>query len=165
MYIDLTRLKNDIDEYIEIDEEVTIEDSYIETSEIEELKKLKIKGYITKNSINNYLINVDVTGTMILKCAVTLKPVDYDFNIKIDENLDEIYKEISENDIKLENTIDIFPIIWENILMEIPMKVVSEEAENIELKGDGWQLITERKAEINPAFKELNKLLDEEERC
>ena len=71
-------------------------------------------------------------------------------------------EEIEENDKKIENSIDILPIIWENILMEIPMKVVSEEAKDIELKGDGWRLITDEKREnINPEFQKLNKLFEE----
>ena len=46
--------------------------------------------------------------------------------------------------------------------MEIPMKVVSEEAKDIELKGDGWRLITDEKREnINPEFQKLNKLFEE----
>ena len=159
MNIDLVRLKNGIDEKLSVDS------SYLENSEIDELKNVNVEGYITKNSINDYMININIKGTMVLKCAITLKPVDYDFDIKIDDNLDKIYEEITQNDIKLENTIDIFPIIWENILMEIPMKVVSEEAKDIELKGDGWRLITEKKADINPAFEKLNELLDKEKRC
>ena len=70
-------------------------------------------------------------------------------------------EEINENSQKIENSIDIFPIIWENILMEIPMKVVSEKAKNLKLEGDGWKLITdEKKEEINPEFEKLNQLLE-----
>ena len=61
----------------------------------------------------------------------------------------------------IENSIDILPIIWENILIEIPMRVVSEGAEDLSLHGDGWELITEEKPkqEHNPELEKLKELL------
>ena len=99
---------------------------------------------------------------MVLPCAITLEPVNYPFSVKISGNLEEMLEEINENSKKIENSIDIFPIIWENILMEIPMKVVSEKAKDIKLEGDGWRLITdEKREEINPEFAKLNQLFEE----
>ena len=40
-----------------------------------------------------------------------------------------------------QKSIDILPIIWENILMEIPMKVVSDNTNNIVTSGNGWELL------------------------
>lgn len=86
---------------------------------------------------------------MVLPCAITLKPVDYPFSIEFDKSLEEICEETTENLKKDENTLDILPIIWENILMEIPMKVVSKDANTSNLKGDGWEFVTnERKKQI-----------------
>ncbi len=162
MIIDLTRLKSGIDKEILIDEVYSFDKDYIKGTDLLELNNVKIRGKISKDSLNNLLINLDLEGVMVLPCAITLKPVNREFNIKIDGNLEEILKEIEENDKKIENSIDILPIIWENILMEIPIKVVSEDARNITLEGDGWRLITDEKREnINPEFQKLSKLFEE----
>ena len=60
------------------------------------------------------------------------------------------------------NTLDIFPIIWENILMEIPMRVVSDEAKDIKLSGDGWKLVTEEDITSAP-LAELEDLIKDRE--
>ena len=43
--------------------------------------------------------------------------------------------------------------------MEIPMRVVSEEAKNYKIEGDGWKLVTEE--EHSSPFDELKNLFDE----
>ena len=111
--------------------------------------------------MNNYYLNLHVSGNMILPCAVTLKDVTYPFECQIDGEIDEIMQEIDEFYKKIENSLDIFPIIWENILMEIPMKVVSKDAANYKIEGNGWKLITEDDVheEINPELAKLKDLL------
>ena len=42
-----------------------------------------------------------------------------------------------------ENLLDIFPIVWENILMEVPMRVVSSDVSDVPLEGNGWKFIKE----------------------
>ena len=158
MIIDLTRIFSGIDKKIDINMVYSFDKEYIKNTDLLELNNVNINGTITKNSLNELNLNVDVNGTMILPCSITLKPVSYDFDVNIDENLEEYMK----NSKNLENSIDILPIIWENILMEIPMKVVSEGARDVELKGDGWRLITDEKHEdINPAFAKLSELIKE----
>ena len=158
MIIDLTRIFSGIDKKIDINMVYSFDKEYIKNTDLLELNNVNINGTITKNSLNELNLNVDVNGTMILPCSITLKPVSYDFDVNIDENLEEYMK----NSKNLENSIDILPIIWENILMEIPMKVVSEGARDVEFKGDGWRLITDEKHEdINPAFAKLSELIKE----
>ncbi len=162
MDIDITKLKSDIEDSINIDLTYSFTKEELEGTDLIELNNVKINGNISKDSINEYTIDVDVKGIMVLPCAITLDPVDYPFNVKISGNLEEMLQEINENSKKIENSIDIFPIIWENILMEIPMKVVSEKAKNIKLEGDGWRLITdETRGNINPEFQKLSQLFEE----
>lgn len=162
MDIDITKLKSDIDKSINIDLTYSFSKEELKGTDLIELNDVKVLGNISKDSINEYTIDLEIEGVMVLPCSITLKPVNYPFNVKISGNLEEMLEEIGENSKKVENSIDIFPIIWENILMEIPMKVVSEEAKDIKLEGDGWRLITDdKKEEINPAFAKLNELFEE----
>jgi uncharacterized protein len=159
MIIDLTKLKNNIVKEIIINNICSF-DEYINKNEILELNNVKVEGKIYKDVLDNYILDVNAEGKAVLPCSITLKPVDYKFNIEINENIEEMLKEIEGFEKKLENSIDILPIIWENILMEIPNKVVSEDAKDIKLEGDGWKLITDdKKEDINPAFEKLNELL------
>ena len=162
MEIDITKLKSDILSSIDIDLTYSFSKEQLEGTDLLKLDDVKINGIISKDSINEYTIDVDVEGVMVLPCAITLEPVDYPFNVKINGNLEEMLEEINENSKKIENSIDIFPIIWENILMEIPMKVVSEKAKDIKLEGDGWRLVTEEdRGNINPEFQKLSQLFEE----
>lgn len=159
MKFDITRLKSGVDQ------EVTISESNIYNKEgLQDTPFLglnfKVEGVITKDSIDQYVLDCTVTGEMTLPCAVTLKPVVQPFSTSVYGNIEEMLEEIGEIDKKMENTIDIFPIIWENILVEIPSRIVSEDAENLTLEGDGWKLCTEERIEtINPELQKLSDLL------
>lgn len=159
MEIDLTRLKSNLDEYIDIDLTYSFDKSILECTELISLDNVKIKGEITKNSLNDFVINVKVDGTMVLPCAITLEPVDYPFSFEINDEVDKLLKEIDENHTKYENTLDIFPIIWENILIEIPARVVKKDADTSKLKGDGWEFVTGERKSINPELEKLKDLL------
>mgnify|MGYP003293560481 FL=1 len=101
---------------------------------------------------------------MVLPCAITLKPVNYPFNIEISGEIEELMENFEENSTNFQNSIDILPIIWENILMEIPMRVVSDEAENsnITKEGEGWKFVTEEEDKTSP-LSELMDMLDDSE--
>ena len=165
MIVDLTKLRNGIVNYLDIDFVYSFSKEDLKNTEIQRLDNVSIKGYIRKNSLDElefninisgimvlkcsitlkdvdykYEINITISGTMVLTCSITLKDVNYDFNIEINDILDRI---LEENDKKIQNTIDILPIIWENILLEVPIKVVSPNAKLDKTSGDGWKLITE----------------------
>lgn len=139
MNIDITRLKSGVDEYTVIDLQHTFTKEELQDSDILELPELKVEGDITYH-LDMFHLRVTVTGMMILPCAISLKPVNYPFSFEIDEDLDE---DLQENLKNVQNSLDILPIIWENILMEIPMRVVSSDLSDVKTSGDGWKLITE----------------------
>lgn len=162
MEYNLLRLKNDLEHFIPIKEEYSFSKEQLKGTDVISLDDMKVVGEITKDAIDNIYLNVDVSGTLVLPCAITLKPVDYPFNIKIEGNIDELVEENEKSVKKDENTLDILPIIWENILMEIPMRVVSKGAEEelSNLEGNGWKVITEEdNGEINPELAKLKDLL------
>ena len=155
MIFDITRLNNNIDKSIIVNEKYSFSKNELSGTDLLELNDVSIDGEIFKNSLGNIELSLEVNGVMVLPCAITLKPVNYPFNIEISGELDEL---MEENSKKFQNTIDILPIIWENILMEIPMRVVSPDAEDLKLKGDGWRLITDEEETSSP-LAELEDLL------
>jgi uncharacterized protein len=161
MNIDLVKLNNGLINRVDIEQSYLFSDEKLVGTDIQSLSEIKLKGYIDKDNLENYRIYLNVNGVMTIPCSLTLKPVDYPFDIEIDGCLQEILDEIDKKIKKVENTIDILPIIWENILMEIPMKVVSKDAKDLKLEGNGWKLITEKEEskEINPELEKLKDLL------
>ena len=159
MNIDITGLKHGILEYIPIDESLDVNLFELENSGILSLKEVNLFGTITKDNLDNYSLDLKLSGVMVLPCSITLKPVDYSFNTEITGNIEEMLEEMNETSKKSENTIDIFPIIWENILMEIPIKVTSPDADK-ELSGDGWKFVTNDEGlKVSNAFDKLKDLL------
>ena len=160
MNIDITRLKHGIIEYIDINEKMDTTKFNLENTDIISLKEVNVSGIITKDNLDNYLLDLKIDGIMVLPCSITLKPVDYVFSTEISGNIGEMLEEINEIDKKTENTIDIFSIIWENILMEIPIKVTSPDAKTEKMSGDGWKLVTEDEdVKVSNAFDKLKDLL------
>lgn len=133
MIVDITPLNYGKDIYI--DEIINFTKEDLKNTEIINLNNIEVKGYI-KREMEELLINLKIKGTMILPCSISLEPTDYDFET-------EITQIIEEKDEKIKKTIDILPIIWENILMEIPIKIVNPKYSNIKLEGNGWELITD----------------------
>ena len=142
----------DIKDKMIIDSDFSFSKEDLDKAGIIELKNGKVKGYIN----SDLFTSLKITGEMVLPCSVTLKPVNYPFECQIADDLATILEEIGE---KMENTIDILPIIWENILMEIPLKVVSDEITDMKLQGDGWKLIQDEKEITNPELEKLQDLL------
>ena len=159
MNIDITKLKSGIQSQIEIDEVYSFSKDILDGTDIMSLDDVNIKGYMTSNSVDDYDLDVNVSGVMVLPCSLTLKPVNYRFETKIEGNIDKLLGEINETLKKNQNRIDILPIIWENILLEIPIRVVSDDSANLKLEGEGWKLITESEKRLNPELQKLKDLL------
>lgn len=153
MQIDLTNLIINKSSSIMIDNIVNISDNLLENSLIDELNNVYLKGRITVNEDDEFVLTGVLSGVMKLKDDITLEPVMYEFSTEIEENLD-----------KFQKTLDITEILWQNILVEIPSKVRTT-SEDVELSGDGWRVISEERFneernKLNNPFSNLDKLLD-----
>ena len=125
---------------------------------IKKLQNLHLKGRISYNELEELEINLRLQGTMYLIDAMTLEQTPYDFNTNIEDT-------IAENEINLEkyidksqNRLDIQEILWENIVLEVPIRVRKDNSD-ISLEGEGWQLNKEEKEEIDPRLAKLTELL------
>lgn len=161
MQFDLIRLKNNIISKIPIDITYSFNEDQLKGTDILSLNDVKVEGELFRNSLGNIELSCLVNGVAVMPCAITLKPVDYPLSVEINGELEELLGESSK---KFQNTIDIFPIIWENILMEIPMRVVSPDVKesDITLYGDGWKFAVEEESSNNP-FSELKDYIDDSE--
>jgi uncharacterized protein len=143
MKIDLTKLLNGFIEEVSFNETIEFDDEYIKRTEIRRIEPVNVKGSIRGTMNDLYTLNMIVEGKMILPCSVSLEDVEFPFNIETTEILSEKDEEDQEY-IKInENSIDILPIVWQNIVMEIPLKVVSPNLDRRNISGIGWKLISE----------------------
>ena len=136
---------------INIDSDIIIPDEYLENSGIRRLNNIHFKGNIKKLVDDTYSLEGVLSGTMILADDITLEDYEYNFTSEIEEN-------IEETSINLQKTLDITDILWQNILIEVPSKVVNDKNKNIKLEGNGWRLISED--DLNSKNNPLSELED-----
>ena len=141
MNIDNTKLRSNYEKLINIDEEINNITEGLEGTDIKKIKNLKINGYIDRDVLDEYHIYLKIEGTLILECAITLKDVEYPISVEIDDNYEDLMAEIGENVKNITNSLDIWPIVWHNVLLVVPMRVVSPGAEVEITKGEGWKFI------------------------
>ena len=138
--------------------EVSIHDSYSFTDDyscpdILGLSDIKVDGIITLRDDKDVFIGT-ISGTMIIKDSISLEEVSYPFEIQFDDFLPENY-------IKNENTLDIFGFLWENIVLEVPLRFTKVQ-DLSKYQGDGWRVVREDER-INPNNPFLELLNDFEE--
>ena len=123
---------------INIDSDIIIPNEYLENSGIRRLNNIHFKGNIKKLVDDTYSLEGVLSGTMILADDITLEDYEYNFTSEIEEN-------IEETSINLQKTLDITDILWQNILIEIPSKVVNDKnktKQNISEKIPAYNSLT-----------------------
>ena len=160
MNIDLTSLLTRKDNLINIDMPLEIEEEKLKNTNIRHIKNTSFVGNISKND-EMYTLSGSIQGTMVLSDDMTLEDVDYDFDIKIDEKFMEFSDDLENNLKIINNSLDIFPFLWQNILLEVPSKV-RKTGQNPKLSGDNWKVITEDELEtINKSLSSLIELFNQ----
>ena len=159
MIIDLNPLFNGIKSTIYFDKIFNFSKEKLKNTSIKKLSSVKVNGKITKISDYSIDLTMEIKTNMTLEDSVTLEEIEYPVNIQFNSIIDS--DEDDEESCKiLQNTLDILPIVWENIVLEVPLRVVKEEKETI-IEGDGWSL---NKIENDSPLSNLKELLDMEER-
>ena len=157
MVYDLNKLN--INNPIQIDQDVDM--SEYQNKEIIALKDLHLKGKIYYDDADDLIINLVLTGVMDLRDSVSLEVIHYPLNIKITEE-DAFSSDFLEEYLKnTQNTLDIIPILWEIIVLEVPMRLT--KTKDTVLSGDGWSYGENKKTKdnIDPRLAKLNELLDD----
>ncbi len=138
-----------LDQNKSIDIDTTCNFNNFEGTDIQKMTEVKVTGTITKDVADDYFISLEIKGTMTLPDSLTLDPVEYPFDINVEENLEEV----AENFKKSDKTIDILPIIWENILMEIPIRVTGKDSKALKTEGEGWSFVEDSPSTNNSLAK------------
>ena len=137
---------------VDIDEDITFNED-LSNSGVKSINNTHVSGNIHRNTEDEYEINLHAIGTMVVEDAITLEPINYPFDVEIDEI------ETLENH---QNYLDIMELLWQNIVLEIPSRVTNVK-DLSSYHGDGWKVIDEEDKETtyNP-FQELKEKLEEE---
>ena len=152
--IDLTLLHTNSISKIELDGKYDIPSEYYKDSDVLRLDPVDVRGSIIRETYDIDNINLDVNGTMYLQDCISLEEEKYPFSLKIEGNLEDFTT-------NLENTLEISSFLWENIVLEVPLKFTKVE-DLSKFHGDGWKLVNEDEiASRNNPFKVL--LINEEE--
>ena len=155
MNVNLEKLNSNFSNEIEISSSNLIfNEDDLKKSDILDLKNVKFNGKIYKDSSDEFNLSGILTGDMYVEDAIDLSKVKYPFSINIDENIEQNL----ENN---QNTIDFIPILWQNIVLEVPLRYTKvNDISNY--SGDGWKLISEEEVSKNNPFLELKEKFKEE---
>jgi len=143
-------------------------------NDIRTIHPVQVKGECSMQG-DQIFFSFTIKGEMVLPCARTLVDVPYPFDIKANEVFTTSSYHISEEDEEDEihpvdgEVIELTPFIKENILLETPYRVFSENAmgnSTVPLEGQDWELVTEEKKqdEIDPRLKKLESLLENKQK-
>ena len=157
MNIDLNILNTN--STLDINESLTLDKECYKDTSIVELKPVKVEGKIFYNISDEIELDLDVDGVMVLEDSITLDPIDYPYSFHINEIISSDNEEIKDYYQNSKNTLDIMPILWQNIVLEVPISITKEK--DAHLSGEGWELNNDEEDKIDPRLAELSKLLDE----
>ena len=124
--------------------------NYIKNSDIVKISPVLVSGEFEIYDNEEFVFYLDIKCELTLQCAITLDDVIYPLDISTEE----VFTTFRDDNTNLIEgiTIDLLPIVWSNIILEKPMRVVSENAydnfdpENTEFEDDDH---------INKAFANL----------
>lgn len=148
MFIDITRLQNRSTNEFLYKNTIVLDEALYKNTDIRKLSPVEVSADIKRVTDTSYKMSLEIKGEMTLPCSITLNDVIYPFDIKTEVKLSNEDEEDEEYVKIIQNNIDIISIIWQNIVLEIPLRVVSEDANNSPVSGEGWKLIREDESNI-----------------
>ena len=109
-----------------------------QVEDILDINPISVSGTIERLEYGTYRVKNSMKGILVLQCALTLDPVDYELNCEYDEVFST--KDCDEYFLIENNTLNMDVVIWTNILMEKPLSVTLPNAYEI-LKERGIDII------------------------
>ncbi len=140
---------------------VNIPKVYYQNTDILDIPDFVIMLKIFKDNNQDYHLFLTSKAKMVLKDALTLDEVMYPFELNIEEKITDDNENLQNFIKKQQNTLDIIGVLWENIVLEIPISYSTSKLENE--YHDGWELVGSKpKDEIDPRLAPLLELYDKE---
>ena len=118
---------------VDVDGTITFPEEKLKSAGIIRLEDVSVHGKAIINYEDEIELDLDLSGKMYLPCAINLEEVEVPFATKIEEI-------IGENNINNNFYLDLSDILWENIVLEIPIKVVKEGVQLETSSGKGWSV-------------------------
>lgn len=119
---------------VEIDSDVTFPEDY-DMGDIKALKNVHVNGVLSISEFDELDYNLEISGTMILEDSVTLEETEYSFLSEAEDSAGNYEKYLNKN----RNLLDILPILWENIVSEVPIQIKKEGSTLQNVSGNGWE--------------------------
>ncbi|WP_047984569.1 YceD family protein [Ornithinibacillus californiensis] len=140
-------------------------------NDIRKINPVDVQGLCTMQG-EQFFFKFKITGEMTLPCARTLVDVPYSFHIEAEEIFSSSPYYGGDDDAEIHpihgEVLDLMPYIKENILLEVPFRVFSDEADsmNVIQKGNDWEVLSEKPKEmkIDPRFQKLESLFKDIEK-
>ncbi len=162
-------LLNSFNETIIFDEFITFEQRFIsKINYLRELQDIEVNGEIRYDAHSDTATcSFEIHGVMIVPCSISNEDVEHQFSTqssqvfafhKVDkfEDVIEVKKDV----------VELMPVIFQNIILEIPLKVVKENITQYP-KGKGWEVVKEdtyiKEDEIDPRLAKLREFKIEED--
>ena len=155
-------------EIFEIHEQLDFSDFFKPSDEIRALSPVKVDGTGQVQG-KKVIFRLHLEGVMTLGCALTLDDVQYPFETDATEIFvldSEAFDPDSEDILVNNSTVELAPVIWQNVFLQKPLRVVKDGAYE-ELKKQGIELVSEEdllaegsdEPPVDPRLAVLSKLL------
>ena len=153
---------------IQFNESITFDQAaFSKMNQIRGLQNVTVSGHIQYDEQRDRAYaDLDIAGVMILPCSVTNEDVDYAFHT---QSLEEFaFEKLTDEDVHISkgDVVELMPVIFQLILMEIPLKVAKENVQYP--RGKGWEVMKEedyqksKKDEIDPRLAKLKEFKTED---
>ena len=161
MIIDIKDLLTGRVNSLDISQTISFELDSFQQKCIKRLEDINVDVHAYKDDLGNIYFDIEIEGNMILTCVRTCKEVSYPFSTKYSTDIEQIYEDLGKINEKIQNTLDIQDSLWQNIVVEVPLRIVSEDAKEENIYGDGWKLITDptQDKQLDPRLEKLKELL------
>ena len=150
---------------IKVNEEIDFTDAAAANPDIKSMTTVLVtgKGYVFSTDCK-IVFDLSIKGCMRLACALTLDDVDYPFVATLHPVFvwDIKRYDAASEDYLVKDIIELAPVIWQEIYLRIPLRVVKvgayEELERLGINFQDAQVLENDENQIDPRFAVLKEL-------
>ena len=142
---------------------VEIPGDWLKTTPIIEADKLDLEFTIDLDANQDFVLDLHCNGNLYLEDARSLNKVNYPISISLQEKITEESELLGKFLTNSQNTLDILAVLWENIVLEIPISYTVCDELELPSERVGWDMAHEEsKEQIDPRMAPLLDLLKKE---